>query len=240
VAFADPNAPFVAREILTADSGQRVTINDDTHPNGIAFYSGSPNEIAPAQLQPSNNADIVFGMQLSGATSAANPVAPSVSLTTDTITPRTQFGSNSDRLNLGAGVDAFIQSPSIKIGDFTSSRLVITGTPSNIAIEGEAWANIPLVNSWVDVAGGRANYYKDATGRVQLRGQVSGGTVATVATLPAGYRPTQSMEWIMRGVGGVVMCAVQVATTGVITVTANIATAQANGIKLDSISFPTF
>jgi hypothetical protein len=48
------------------------------------------------------------------------------------------------------------------------------------------------------------------------------------------------MEWIMRGVGGVVMCAVQVATSGVTTVTANLATAQASGIKLDAISFPTF
>lgn len=117
------------------------------------------------------------------------------------------------------------------------NRLQIDGTI--IMKEGEAWHGMPLVNSWVDVAGGRANYFKDATGRVQLQGQVVSGVTTTIATLPAGYRPSQSMEWVMRSVGGVTLCAVQVANSGVMTVTANAAAAQASGIKLDSISFPT-
>lgn len=103
----------------------------------------------------------------------------------------------------------------------------------------ESWSNIPLTGTWVDLAGARANYFMDPTGRVQLRGEVISGGAALVGTMPVGRRPTQTMEWIMRGVGGVIMCAVSVSTTGAITVTANAATAQASGIRLDSISYPT-
>lgn len=103
----------------------------------------------------------------------------------------------------------------------------------------EGWNNIPLAGSWVDFAGARANYFMDPTGRVQLRGQVASGAAVLIGTLPVGRRPTQSMEWVMRAVGGVTLCAVTVTNAGAINVTANAAVAQASGIRLDSISFPT-
>lgn len=109
---------------------------------------------------------------------------------------------------------------------------------SNPAKYEQAWTAIPLAGTWIDFAGARAQYFLDVSGRVQLRGQVSGGGGPGIGNLPVGYRPTQTMEWVMRGVGGVVLCAVTVSTAGVITATANAATAQASGIRLDSISFP--
>lgn len=113
--------------------------------------------------------------------------------------------------------------------------LILTNTP--ILLD-QFWVNLPFSGTWTDVAGARAGYFKDATGRVQLRGQVVGGAAAQIGVLPAGYRPSQTMEWIMRGAGGVVLCAITVSTTGILTVTANAATAQASGVRLDSISFP--
>lgn len=114
--------------------------------------------------------------------------------------------------------------------------LILTNTP--ILLE-QTWTNLVFSGTWTDVAGARAGFFKDASGRVQLRGQVVGGGAAQIGVLGIGYRPTQTMEWIMRGQGGVIMCAVSVSTAGLITVTANAATAQASGVRLDSISFPT-
>lgn len=100
-------------------------------------------------------------------------------------------------------------------------------------------ASLIWAGTWTDQAGARGGYFKDPTGRVQLRGVAIGGGAALIGTLPAGNRPTQTMEWTMRGQGGVIVCAVSVSTVGAITVTANAATAQASGVRLDSISFPT-
>jgi hypothetical protein len=56
-----------------------------------------------------------------------------------------------------------------------------------------AWTNLTLQNSWVDYGGADTSvpgYYKDAIGRVHLRGSVKSGNLAlAIATLPAGYRP---------------------------------------------------
>lgn len=107
----------------------------------------------------------------------------------------------------------------------------------------EVWkgtATTPLTGTWVDVAGSRFGYYKDATGRVQVRGKVSGGGAgATIVTLPVGYRPSSNLEFSMRAASGV-LASVSVSTGGVLTVTTNLASASANGVFLDVISYPSF
>lgn len=135
--------------------------------------------------------------------------------------------------------DSLIQftTPIVYFG-ISPSRLATDG--STIYREGESWVGFTFANAWNDFAGARAQYFKDATGRVQLRGQVANGVAVGITTLPVGYRPSQSVEFVMRAVGGVTLCAVLVAITGVVSVTANFATAAASGIRLDSISFPTF
>lgn len=50
--------------------------------------------------------------------------------------------------------------------------------------------NSPWINYALDTSFNKAGFYKDALGRVFLRGLISSGTSATaIATLPAGFRP---------------------------------------------------
>lgn len=53
------------------------------------------------------------------------------------------------------------------------------------------WITPSLLNSWVSV-GGQTIQYRRLNGIVYLRGRASGGTTATIFTLPEGFRPTQS------------------------------------------------
>lgn len=253
--------------ISGSGTGQHIEINGSDAPNGIAFYTGDSNETFPGVIQPEPNADALSITMSSPLTDGHS--GSSFSLNTGlTGADEDYLDMNSQNFSVNVSNVLTLNGPGYGAGgslvygqidsdgtgpywDFNAPRIFLRDTDSsnsngvivegdNVAIISETWHNIPLVNSWVDLAGARANYYKDATGRVQLRGQIVSGTSTTIATLPAGYRPTQTMEWIMRGVGGVIMCAVSVSTAGVMTVTANAGTAQGSGIKLDAISFPTF
>lgn len=191
--------------------GQHIHVGRDALGRPIVeFYSGNVNETNPGFVRTSTTGETA--LQLASPLNNAAPVGsilPEVDLQSWPGSPST--------MNLWAD--------QIRVN-------VPVWMDSN-------WFNIPLANSWVDLAGARANYFEDATGRIQMRGEVINGVTGVIATMPAGARPSQTMEWIMRGVGGVVMCAVSVSTTGVMTVTANLATAQGSGIRLDSISYPT-
>ncbi len=68
----------------------------------------------------------------------------------------------------------------------------VTTTAAGSSLVAEAWIAPTLLNSWVNFGGvtSPVGYYKDATGRVWLRGVLKSGTLNTSAfTLPAGYRP---------------------------------------------------
>lgn len=136
--------------------------------------------------------------------------------------------------------DTLIQliSPIVYFGSGPGSLLQTDGL--TIIPSGVSWTGMTLVNTWNDFAGGRAQYFKDATGRVQLRGQIANGVAVGVTTLPVGFRPTQSMDFTMRNVGGATVCAVLITTAGAVTVSANFAVAAASGIRLDGISYATF
>lgn len=155
-------------------------------------------------------------------------------------TPVTQFAVSAD--------ESYLQSSFIQLGDSGTDQhlnLLYNAGDSNAELRNpdEVWkgtGTTPLTGTWVDVAGSRFGYYKDATGRVQVRGKVSGGGAgAAIVTLPVGYRPSSNLEFTMRAAVGVIS-SVSVSTGGVLTVTTNLASASANGIFLDVISFPTF
>ena len=79
-----------------------------------------------------------------------------------------------------------------------------------------------------------AGFYKDALGRVWLRGLIKGGTAGAVAafTLPAGYRP--SAQKFLPSVGGGNAAATLIVTpTGEVRVNSGTNTY----IMLDSLSF---
>jgi hypothetical protein len=83
----------------------------------------------------------------------------------------------------------------------------------------EAWHEIGAAgqpafqNSWIneDPTGEvTAAFYKDPFGVVHLKGLVTGGSNATIFTLPAGYRPGKnlvSLMWRASGTGMVIICA---------------------------------
>jgi len=54
------------------------------------------------------------------------------------------------------------------------------------------WITPGLGSSWV-VSGGLTPQYRRLNGIVFMRGRISGGTSATVFTLPAGFRPSQTL-----------------------------------------------
>jgi hypothetical protein len=73
-------------------------------------------------------------------------------------------------------------------------RNIYTYLKNNSALR--KWQKPTFLNSWVENASHPVHYRIDASGRVYLRGVISGGTVGTEAfVLPIGYRPTQFMTF---------------------------------------------
>lgn len=141
-----------------------------------------------------------------------------------------------------AAAELTITTPLVRMGAGGGNYLVVQPDPNAIATilpDGVSWFTPAFLNSWVDVAGSRVNYMKDACGNVHLRGQLQNGVAVTMFTLPAGYRPTQSMQFVMRSAAAAGnYSVVQVQTNGDVVVLTNFAMAQI-ACRLD-ITFPTF
>lgn len=265
--YADGDAEFnnvvVRGSLITGPTGTaHIEINGPSAPQGVAFFTGQPDETFPGVIQPDfdaseltvnhssplvaghGGASLILATGRSGADlDRASLSAQNLELIGNIIQ---MSGPGSTYLLMdtdGSGDYVDVNGPRIFLRDTSISNatgaIMQAGDLLRINQQWFGTATTPLVNAWVDLAGARFGYTKDATGRVQLRGEVISGTAAQITTLPAGFRPTQSMEWIMRAQGGVVLCAVFVSTTGAVSVTANVASAQSGGVRLDSISFPT-
>lgn len=242
---------LVSRGSLIAgpNPGTHIEINGDDYPGQIALFSGNANESQPGIIKP------VLGGANYGATTIQSPVTDGTTTSYsyleldgfDDGTSSAELQADRMRIN-GADLLQLFSNTLVTIGDTTNGGdLAVDWDPNDskarIRNEDEVWkgtAVTPLTGTWVDVAGSRFGYYKEATGRVQLRGKVSGGGAgATIVTLPVGYRPSSNLEFSMRAAAGV-LASVSVNTGGVLTVTTNLASASANGIFLDVISYPTF
>lgn len=246
--------------IRTAATSTRVEV-DSISQNQIRFFTGHASETVPgAVVSVLNPAGV-------GTRGAIRITAPTIGGSPEaSLTLSGDSGGSSDALlqtddlRMFATDDVTIQaSDTVTVTSTGAGGVNITSSTADINVSNSGlgsfkfngalvatttpilgWTAPTLTNSWVDVAGSRAGYMKDGTGRVSLRGRVSGGASAgtlAIFTLPSGFRPSQSMEWTMRS--GVVVCAVQVSTAGVLLVTANASTAGTGGVVLDSISFPT-
>lgn len=73
--------------------------------------------------------------------------------------------------------------------------ILATFTSNKIADSG--WINLPLVNSWTSSLSETPQYRK-LNGAVYFRGVATGGSNATLATLPAGYRPLSTIRMLVR------------------------------------------
>lgn len=234
---ADGTAEFfnvIARGSLIA--GQ-IEINGAAYPNEIALFTGHPDEVVPGRIKPLIAGNYGYVRYSSPVTLlAATPATFDLEGYDD---GHSAIAGDATNIRFTAGGSLSLEGSTVELTDFDGTLEVVSAV---IRKQGEVWkgtGTTPLTGTWVDTAGSRFGYYKDATGRVQVRGRVSGGGAgATVVTLPAGYRPSSNLEFTMRA--GTVVSAVSVSTAGVLTVTANLATASASGINLDCISFPTF
>jgi len=265
---ADGTAEFnnvtVRGKLITgADGTQHIEINGSDAPQGIAFFTGDALETFPGVIQPQADAtelSITMSSPLvaghGGATfvlgtdktdpnsdrlSLGAPVVEiSASQNAYTYAGGTHIGQDVD----GTGRYVDVNAPRIFLRDMTVSNtdgVAIVGQAAGGIVQTmtQAWVNVARVNSWVDFAGSRARYYKDAVGMVHVNGVVASGTAALIGTLPAGFRPSQSHEFVLPGAAAKnVVCDVSVDTTGAITVQSNLASAQAR-LGLD-FAFPTF
>jgi len=102
------------------------------------------------------------------------------------------------------------------------------------------WLAPTFQNSWANVGGGAqaVEYFKDQNGVVYIKGECVGGASGTVAfTLPTGYRPLGLLRTYGRAntASGEVPMAVEVATSGTVTISTAVVTWGDFGM----ISFPT-
>lgn len=108
----------------------------------------------------------------------------------------------------------------IRIDDYDTERIELNrdGTIVATSFEGdlvqESWNTPSLSNSWVNYGGAfqDVRYRKDSSGVVHVQGLVKSGTAATVFTLPAGYRPDESL--VFATWGGSSAYRLNVASTG--------------------------
>ena len=222
--FADGDSEFAdvtARgELATGPPGTERVVISNAPGKRIAFETGEPLETAPGSIDVDYDTANDIGFLTILGPSIGGAPQPGIVMQSSGSTFENDMLIDAQHLHFSI-IDATASAPIDLDG-------VWFGFTSN-----GVWSG-----TWTDAAGARAGYTKDITQRVQLRGLAIGGGTAQIGVLPVGYRPAQSMEWIMRGGGGVILCAVSVTTAGVITATANVGTAQASGVRLDSISFP--
>ena len=226
-------------EVIVGDTATKyISITNDPQPIIKLGTPSNSEETLPASIDELATAFSSFLFLSSPERNSSGDNATISLISTDD--PKTQLSLSAD--------ETYLNSSFVRLGNSATDlhlQLQYNAGDGNAELRNpdEVWkgtAVTPLTGTWVDVAGSRFGYYKDATGRVQVRGKVSGGGAgAAIVTLPVGYRPSSNLEFSMRAAAGV-LSSVSVSTGGVLTVTTNLASASANGIFLDVISFPTF
>ena len=126
----------------------------------------------------------------------------------------------------------------IQVGDrvrchLYKTQLVLAGK----ARSASEWTALPLSNLWVPYPGFSTPLYKKENGIVYIKGLVKDGTITlntTIATLPVGHRPSETMV-LATVQGGNTFARIDITNTGLIrtgAVTSN------SFLSLDGISFP--
>lgn len=186
----------------------------------INFYTGTGIEATPGQIQSSDTGSAQHALIIN-APSATGALGGSQIFMATQAGILGRMDLTTDELFLNA------------------SSTILVARPIDFETVWKGTAVTPLAGTWVDVAGSRFGYLKDASGRVSIRGKVSGGGAgATIVTLPVGYRPSSNLDFSMRS--GTTLCAVGVSPAGAVTVTANLAVATGSGINLDVVSYPVY
>jgi hypothetical protein len=236
--MADGTAEFanlVARGTLI---GGQVVINGTEYPNAIALYTENPSEIEPAVISPSG------GVGNNGILRMESPVlfaggAPALLELSGFDDGHTTSTLESDNATYSHDTATINGASSVLIGDGTDHIRVDGHTAS---VDGETWHNVTYNGNWATSGGLPVQYYRDATGRVQLRGRAAEAVAlsATIATLPIGNRPSRNMSFAVKANNDAgTVCWIEVQTDGDIQILGNAAAARVQTV-LDAVSFPTF
>lgn len=122
------------------------------------------------------------------------------------------------------------------VGTINAVGLYVQGTA--VVMGSDPWIAPTLLNSWTNYGAPftTAGYYKDANGRVYLRGTVKGGSSssAIIMTLPAGYLP--AFTQIMASVCQSAFAEIRVDTSGNVWMNTGAGT---TWVSLDNLSFLT-
>lgn len=111
----------------------------------------------------------------------------------------------------------------------------------------ETWHNVGAAGepafqgNWAVNGGVTVSFYKDATGRVTLRGRAAEAVASSsvIFTLPVGYRPVQTMSLAAKcNNDGTSICWLSITSAGNVTPIGNTAAAKVQTV-LDNISFLT-
>lgn len=143
--------------------------------------------------------------------------------------------ANGADLTLGVDASNNLEWEGVDVVTTSGTQTLTNKTLTTPTISVEAWASVSAFsNSWVNFGVSNvAQYRKDHSGRVYVRGRIKSGTLgATAFTLPVGYRPTES----------VVVPDVSNAAFGYVTVASDGAVAVDGGVNTDhwfNFSFST-
>ena len=191
-------------------------------PNANASYDIGTTALKWRDFHFSRNGLIGGTLGVTGITTLGGAIVGAVSqdVFNTVSTTVNAFGAASVALNIGhaSAAAAFPGGISIPTGKTLSGAgaINITGT---ITSTHATPAAVSYENSWVDYGApfNGVKYYKDASGLVHVEGEMKSGTVGAVAfTLPSGYRPSGSLQFVsMTNTGA---GAITVDTSGGVTV----------------------
>lgn len=119
-----------------------------------------------------------------------------------------------------------------------------------VSLDGSTWTAVwtptvwiepasPFSNSWVNYGGSWRvfGYWKDVFGWVHLRGLVKSGSVATIYTLPVGYRPSAGETFLSQSGASGYVARIDVLSTGAINLVGYGASGSNVSVSLSGISF---
>jgi hypothetical protein len=201
--------------IRTAATGQRWEITS-APANKILAYGGQAGEVAG-------------GLEVAGVAGDASTYLRSPSEPTHAAIPQAEIELHVD--GGAAASEAIIRTTGGgSLIDPTSAAYTLSwGQGIFYAADGHNWLTPTLLNSWVNFGGvwPAVQYYKYPDGDVGVRGVVKSGTAGTIFTLPVGYRPPASIDFVQKSNSDAATISwVQVAASGAVAVAGGLAPAQ--------------
>lgn len=216
---------------LTAYAGAYVTINNGAV-DGLSMLG--PITFVGVNGERLSGGDPLYGFDLKAAIAVTLP-------NLNVIGGRFDFLSGTNHYQIRQSNNLTLTQPNISIKPpeaFAYAQVLlyrdkILGGTMNVG-RYAAWQTATLAAGWVDSFGSpypTASYMIDSTGRVHLRGTVTGGGVGTIMTLPTGYRPAYTWRLPTTSNGAVALITVN--SSGVVALN----TGSATDVELGNLSF---